>query len=56
VSLHHDIIWDGEPAPARHGRPLPTTAVRAYDIRGKAGKEITPDGAYELGLSPATGA
>ncbi|HEY8570949.1 phosphomannomutase/phosphoglucomutase [Phenylobacterium sp.] len=52
-----------EVAPQRsYERPVPelkrirAEAVRAYDIRGVAGRDIDPDGAYALGLAYAASA
>jgi phosphomannomutase len=45
-------LIEGRVEPGRIG----PEAIRAYDIRGVAGEEIDPDGAFQLGLSFASAA
>jgi phosphomannomutase len=56
-----EVLHDASPAaPELEPRPTPgrirAEAVRAYDIRGVAGRDIDRAGAYALGLSYATAA
>jgi phosphomannomutase len=52
-SLSVETFGSASRTPPRHGGRVDAAAVRAYDIRGVAGRDIDADGARALGLSYA---
>jgi phosphomannomutase len=55
MSLLEDSLWAQTPSPqdASARTAISPTAIRAYDIRGVAGRQVTAAGARALGLSYA---
>jgi phosphomannomutase len=58
--MAHNLVVSDEPMrpravfrPARPGRPIHPCAVRAYDIRGVAGRDVTAEGVRRLGFAYA---